>query len=84
MPPSLRICLLFPPLLLLRARSIPRWPYRKLNSVQKLYETFERYKRDAVLNGNLTGGEECEVGALCSLFSVRGASGAAAPRLCYC
>ncbi|KAG2440097.1 hypothetical protein HXX76_004211, partial [Chlamydomonas incerta] len=44
-----------------RKFSIPRWPYRKLNSVNKLMETFDRYKRDALLGGNFTGGEECEV-----------------------
>ena len=41
---------------------VPRWPYRKLQSMGKLIESFQRYKKGALGAGNTDEAERCEVG----------------------
>ncbi|KAG2495229.1 hypothetical protein HYH03_006503 [Edaphochlamys debaryana] len=40
---------------------VPRWPYRKLQSMGKLIESFQKYKRAAIANADLEAAERCEV-----------------------
>ncbi|GLI59484.1 hypothetical protein VaNZ11_001368, partial [Volvox africanus] len=39
---------------------VPRWPYRKLQSMAKLIESFERYKKNAFSNGDIEGAADCQ------------------------
>lgn len=49
---------------------VPRWPYRKLQSMAKLIESFERYKKNAFSNGDIEGAADCQVGPQIGILQV--------------